>query len=359
VLAVATTLAVTPLLQIVIKASGPAPEIASEFDAFPGEPEVLPDIYFLLLDAYGNSNVLSNIYGFDNEPFLTDLERRGFDVSRSATADYTYTHASIPSMLNMEYLTGTDLSENAQSLDRLISAVAGDNRVVTWLKDLGYTYIHGETFDGTNDCGPNVDICLPSPSWDHTVEYLLGRTPVWPLLFPVHGSPATAFNAVRIEQMSQWEEWESPLNDLSDACLSSDEQDPLGKLRQLLVKMLIKVERDHSFCLVMIMFMRECSGLALGGASESVSRFIQNQHERRVVMIKNAVQRGQLPESLDLEFASAFIKAVVDGFVSSWLQRAEFYSLSDNAEPFVDTLIASLQSLKGLPCNLDHGVEKL
>jgi hypothetical protein len=209
VLAVATTLAVTPLLQIVIKASGPAPEIASEFDAFPGEPEVLPDIYFLLLDAYGNSNVLSNIYGFDNEPFLTDLERRGFDVSRSATADYTYTHASIPSMLNMEYLTGTDLSENAQSLDRLISAVAGDNRVVTWLKDLGYTYIHGETFDGTNDCGPNVDICLPSPSWDHTVEYLLGRTPVWPLLFPVHGSPATAFNAVRIEQMSQWEEWDA------------------------------------------------------------------------------------------------------------------------------------------------------
>jgi TetR/AcrR family transcriptional regulator, acrAB operon repressor len=153
--------------------------------------------------------------------------------------------------------------------------------------------------------------------------------------------------------------YSSPLNDLSDACLSSEEQDPLGKLRQLLVQMLMKVEHDHNFCLVMIMFMRESSGLALGGTSEPVSRFIHHQHERRLVMIKNAIQRGQLPESLDLEFASAFIKAVVDGFVSSWLQRAEFYSLSDNAEPFVDTLIANLQSLKGFPCNLDHDVEKL
>lgn len=153
--------------------------------------------------------------------------------------------------------------------------------------------------------------------------------------------------------------YSSPLNDLSDACLSSEEQDPLGKLRQLLVTMLMKVEHDHSFCLVMIMFMRESSSLPLGGGSEPVSRFIHVQHERRLAMIKNAVKRGQLPESLDFEFASAFIKAVVDGFVSSWLQRAEFYSLSDHAEPFVDTLIANLQSLKGFPCNLDHGVEKL
>jgi len=205
-LAGAITLAVTPLLLLAIKFYGPETEIAFRFDGFPGEPEAKPDIYFLLLDAYGNSNVLADIYGFDNEGFLTELERKGFDVSRSATADYTYTHASVPSLLNMEYLTGVGLRDDPQSLTRLTDVIAGDNRVVSWLKELGYTYIHGETSDGTNDCGPRVDICLPSPFWDYTTEYLLGRTPVGPLLFPVHGGAATFFNVTRIEQMSRWEE---------------------------------------------------------------------------------------------------------------------------------------------------------
>jgi hypothetical protein len=206
VLAVAITLVVTPLLLIAILSYGPEPEAVSSFDGFPGQPEATPDIYFLLLDGYGNSNVLADIYRFDNEPFLTELEQRGFDVSRSATADYTYTHASIPSLLNMEYLTGVGLRDDPQSLTRLTDVIAGDNRVVSWLKELGYTYIHGETSDGTNDCGPRVDICLPSPFWDYTTEYLLGRTPVGPLLFPVHGGAATFFNVTRIEQMSRWEE---------------------------------------------------------------------------------------------------------------------------------------------------------
>jgi hypothetical protein len=204
--AVAVTLGLTPLLVVATRAYASEPVVASSFDGFPGNPERKPDIYFLLLDAYGNSDVLRDIYGFDNEPFLSDLERRGFAVSRSATADYTYTHASIPSILNMEYLPRVSLSQDAQSLASLTDAIAGNNRVVSWLKELGYTYIHGETSDGTNDCGPQVDICLPSPYWDFTTEYLLGRTPVGPLLFPSNGSPHTAFNAARIKQMSRWQE---------------------------------------------------------------------------------------------------------------------------------------------------------
>ena len=207
-LAVAITLAALPLLSMAISAYGPGAAIAFSHDGFPGEPEVKPDIYFLLLDGYGNSDVLANIYGFDNKAFLTDLEQRGFDVALSATADYSFTHLSVPSMLNMEHLpehlASVGFRGDPQGFRHLTEAIAGDNRLVSWLKDLGYTYIHGETYDATNDCGPNVDVCLPSPFWDYTTEYLLDRTPVGPLLFPVHGSPATSFNVMRIEQMSRW-----------------------------------------------------------------------------------------------------------------------------------------------------------
>jgi hypothetical protein len=209
--AIAITLAVTPLLLIPIKYGGSqgGTESESGFGGFPGEPTVQPDIYFLLLDGYGNSDVLADIYGFDNEPFLAGLERRGFDVSRSATANYTYTHASVPSMLNMELLPA-GLTDDPRHPFILAETIAGDNRVVSWLKDIGYTYIHGETAHGSNDCGPQVDLCLPSPFWDQTTEHLLGRTPVGRLLFPSHGNPSTAFNMTRIEQMSRWEEdWDT------------------------------------------------------------------------------------------------------------------------------------------------------
>ncbi len=38
----------------------------------------LPDIYYIILDGYARSDTLENQYGFDNGPFITSLERKGF-----------------------------------------------------------------------------------------------------------------------------------------------------------------------------------------------------------------------------------------------------------------------------------------
>ena len=42
------------------------------------------DVYVILMDTYPSARVLREFYGFDNGPFLADLERRGFRVRGDA-----------------------------------------------------------------------------------------------------------------------------------------------------------------------------------------------------------------------------------------------------------------------------------
>lgn len=152
------------------------------------------------------------------------------------------------------------------------------------------------------------------------------------------------------------EHYSQPFKQLSDASLSDQEQDPLGKLRELLVSILQKIEVDLSFRRMMLMFIRESSGIGECEVSDPVARFMNYQHQRRLSVIRNGIRRGQLPVNVDPEAASWLIKAMVDGFVSSWLQRASYFSISSNADVFVDTVIASLSALQPVPDSVDDEV---
>ncbi len=38
----------------------------------------MPDIYYIILDAYTRDDILAGAYGLNNRPFLQELEERGF-----------------------------------------------------------------------------------------------------------------------------------------------------------------------------------------------------------------------------------------------------------------------------------------
>ncbi|MFN8411960.1 MAG: hypothetical protein U0Z26_06195 [Anaerolineales bacterium] len=67
-------------------------------------PANAPDVYFFLLDSYGRADLLSRAYGFDNTPFLSELEKRGFYVASCSQSNYVRTEISLGSSLNMQYL---------------------------------------------------------------------------------------------------------------------------------------------------------------------------------------------------------------------------------------------------------------
>ncbi|MGH2446086.1 MAG: sulfatase-like hydrolase/transferase [Candidatus Limnocylindria bacterium] len=122
----------------------PASANLSDLELDPG-PGPMPDVYYIILDRYAGSTALAETYGFDNEPFLTALEERGFSVARHAHSSYIKTPLSLGSSLNIDHLDADALAAEAtEGKDREpIHRVLRDHLVVpTALKELGYSYVH-------------------------------------------------------------------------------------------------------------------------------------------------------------------------------------------------------------------------
>lgn len=130
---------------VALGASQRASADLSPIQLAPPDPNDLPDVYFIIVDRYGGPTALADTYGYDNEPFLTDLESRGFSVARHAHANYIKTPLSLVSALDMDFLD-TDALKAAASNggDRgPIQRELGEHLVVpTALKELGYSYVH-------------------------------------------------------------------------------------------------------------------------------------------------------------------------------------------------------------------------
>ena len=67
-------------------------------------PTITPDIYYFIFDAYGGAEMFTDIYDFDNSPFISELENRGFYVANGSFSNYVRTVQSLNSTLNLNYL---------------------------------------------------------------------------------------------------------------------------------------------------------------------------------------------------------------------------------------------------------------
>lgn len=125
----------------------------SEFPQIAGRD--LPDIYYIILDAYGRDDALGE---FDNTAFVKELERRGFFVAREATSNYKSSIQSLASSLNLAYLD--DLGPRAPKTKRDGIALVQNNALATILKNLGYTYVHLESGQLVSSEAPLADIVV-------------------------------------------------------------------------------------------------------------------------------------------------------------------------------------------------------
>ena len=66
--------------------------------------QVLPDIYWIILDAHTRSDILFEDYGVDNSTFTDELTNLGFYVSKCSLSNYPSTNYSLYSTLTMQYL---------------------------------------------------------------------------------------------------------------------------------------------------------------------------------------------------------------------------------------------------------------
>ena len=156
---------------------GPALPIEEAFplagnQIWSGEPVRLPSIYWIVPDSYPADAELTKRYLFDNSSFLNALRDRDFFIARQSFSSYSNTLLSVSSTLDMDYLFdehdrfsvlagGVRTTLPGKANRGLKETIAGDNRTVGFLKQLGYRYVHFEarTYDETQ-CRGYEDVCI-------------------------------------------------------------------------------------------------------------------------------------------------------------------------------------------------------
>ena len=104
------------------------------------EENLLPDIYYIVPDSYSRADILLERYGFDNSGFVEFLEEEGFYVADESAPNYLWTHLSLASSMNMQYLDDVAL-ERLMGIKPDWSQLIKDSRLRQELQRLGYSTV--------------------------------------------------------------------------------------------------------------------------------------------------------------------------------------------------------------------------
>jgi hypothetical protein len=170
----------TPLFLSLTQGSAPVGPGLRPNEAYPlegnpiwsGRPLRKPNIYWIVSDSYPNETQLRDYYHFDNSAFLDTLRSKGFYVASDSYANFNNTSLSVPTTLNMEYVFEESerfaIERNGELIQRpgrtnrtLLDTLSGDNRTVSFLKQIGYRYVHFEGAVYLNGrCRGYEDVCI-------------------------------------------------------------------------------------------------------------------------------------------------------------------------------------------------------
>jgi hypothetical protein len=97
-----------------------------------------PDIYYIIVDGYARQDVLSDLYQYNNQAFIQELENREFQIPSNSKSNYMQTALSLASSLNLDYLS--DISPNWPDRGQLIGRISHSQARI-FLEKSGYQTI--------------------------------------------------------------------------------------------------------------------------------------------------------------------------------------------------------------------------
>ncbi len=166
----------------VIRAAPPSQSPPPEQIPQVAQGQALPDIYYIMPEDYGRSDLLQKMDQIDDSQFMQFLKDSGFYVADCSQSNYVSSELSIGSSLNMDYLQNLGPAFTAANLDQApIWNAIRYNALFPILKQAGYTTVAFATGFSWSELD-NADVYIsPSPlsSGMNGFETLLLRsTPV-------------------------------------------------------------------------------------------------------------------------------------------------------------------------------------
>lgn len=140
-----------------------------------------------------------------------------------------------------------------------------------------------------------------------------------------------------------------PIEALAEATAKTDETDPLGRLRDLLVLVLVDTVEDQRQQRVLEILIHKCEFICeMGDLVQRQQAIYLEACQRTQRSLINAVNRGQLPVDLDACKASVAVHGYIRGLLSNWLFMKDLFNLAEEAPALIDALIYMLQTAPSL-----------
>ena len=120
-----------------------------------------PSIIHIVLDGYGSSEILKNLYGHDNQSFRDELTRRGFQVFSDATAPFNQTLFTMASVMSGGYIALSNEADDPQNYRYRLGETITNGPVHQILRSNGYNYTYTKSgyayvdFDNATELKPN------------------------------------------------------------------------------------------------------------------------------------------------------------------------------------------------------------
>jgi hypothetical protein len=176
-----------------------------------------PDIYYIILDAYGRADVLQEMFGYDNTPFLQSLEDRGFYVAECSQSNYGQTMLSLTSSLNFDYLDKLTSSLTPNEDTRApLRALGQYNNVRRFLTSQGYNIVSFATNFPVSEW-QDASYFLNAPRRGmNDFELMLAQTTAWRAPMDMTDEPAERASAewYRRRTLSALEQMETTVPDI-------------------------------------------------------------------------------------------------------------------------------------------------
>ncbi|MDM8520852.1 sulfatase-like hydrolase/transferase [Anaerolineales bacterium HSG6] len=168
-----------------------------------------PDIYHIILDGYGRSDILADIYQHDNQPFIEALQERGFYVAKNSQSNYAQTVLSLASILNLDYIDNLDLSSEEDQTIALRKRLK-NNKVVDFLHQHGYLFVSFSTGYSLTEMD-NADIfIIPQLGLSEFENMLVSTTPI-PVLLTIISSNISQYDFHRARFLEIFKQLGNPI----------------------------------------------------------------------------------------------------------------------------------------------------
>lgn len=135
-----------------------------------------------------------------------------------------------------------------------------------------------------------------------------------------------------------------PLQPLDEASRNEGEVDPLGRLRELLVKIFERVALDPAVRRINEIIFHKCEYTdEMGGLRQRIQNFRALCDQNLESSLRRAMARGQLPSDLDAALAGRCVHSFLSGTVDQWLMNPDGLDLAKKAPVLADGLLDMLR----------------